>query len=170
MKLVGGDQGRCASSRSRALVSRACCFNSLIDRDSASKRVSCLVALFSRTRTRASNCAKLARSAIRGTDGNDLICSLGGSDLLFGSGGEDWFVFGAETRNSRRETDIIRSFDWQEDAIVLDAGTEIRSIRDFGAGVLIKFEDDRDSVLIFGPGLDEDNIRILQSDVLENWV
>ena len=109
------------------------------------------------------------RDVIRGTDGNDLIRSLGGSDLLFGGGGEDWFVFGAETRNSRRETDIIRSFDWQEDAIVLDAGTEIRSIRDLGAGVLIKFEGDRDSVLIFGPGLDEDNIRIQQSDVLEGW-
>lgn len=110
------------------------------------------------------------RDVIRGTDGNDLIRSLGGSDRLFGSGGEDWFVFGTETRNCRRETDIIRSFDWQEDAIVLDAGTEIRSIRDVGRGVLIKFEGDRDSVLVFGQGLDEDNIRILQSDALENWV
>ena len=107
---------------------------------------------------------------IRGTAGNDIIRSLGGSDVMNGKGGEDWFVFGDETHNCRREVDVIRRFNWHEDAIVLDADTEIRSIRDVGRGVKITFEGDHDSVLVYGRGVDHDNIRILQSDALENWV
>ena len=110
------------------------------------------------------------RDFIRGTEGNDIIRSLGGFDVMNGKGGEDWFVFGDETHNCRREIDVIRRFNWQEDAIVLEGDAEVRAIKDVGYGVKITFEGDRDSVLVYGRGVEHDNILILQADALENWV
>ena len=110
------------------------------------------------------------RDVIYGTEGNDIIRGLGGSDVMNGLGGEDWFVFGTETHNCRRETDKIRGFNSQEDAILLDVGTETRFIRETSQGVLIRFVGDRDSLLIVGRDIDKEDIRILHSDALENWV
>jgi VCBS repeat-containing protein len=103
---------------------------------------------------------------LRGTRGDDLIAGLGGNDLMWSGKGEDWFVFGDETENGKRETDVIIGFNEKTDAIVLTGDAEISSIRDTRDGVQITFEGDYDTLRLIGPRLDADKITIFHVDDL----
>ena len=104
---------------------------------------------------------------LRGTDGDDLIVSLGGGyDRLWGNAGADLFVFGAESQNGRRERDAIYDYETGIDEIVLTDGASIGSIRDTRAGVTIFLEGDRDAIYLRGRDLDAEDITITIDDAL----
>ena len=104
---------------------------------------------------------------LQGTDEDDLIISLGGDyDRLWGNGGADLFVFGAESQNGRRERDIIYDYEVGVDEIVLTDGVSIGSIRDTRSGATIFLEGDRDAIYVRGRDVDADNLTIIIDDTL----
>lgn len=105
---------------------------------------------------------------LRGTDGADAIRSMGGKfDLIFGGAGADQFIFGAETSNGSRERDLILDYEVGIDAIVLESGASVASIRDVGKHVIIHFEDDRDTLMVRGDGVTAENLSIIAEDVFQ---
>ncbi|PTX55456.1 Calx-beta domain-containing protein [Litoreibacter ponti] len=108
------------------------------------------------------------RDFLRGTDDGEIIRSLGGSyDRMIGGGGEDEFVFGAETNNGIRERDVIMDYEVGVDSIVLEAGTTIGSIRETSSQVVIFLDGDRDAIYVRGDGVTADNLTILSADAFE---
>lgn len=104
---------------------------------------------------------------LHGTDGADIIKSLGGKcDVMWGAGGADRFVFGAEAHNSKQELDTIKDYRAGVDSIVLKGGAEIDHIAEKAHGVLITFEGDGDKLYIKGAALDVGDITIHDSNGL----
>ncbi len=100
-----------------------------------------------------------------GTDGADMITSLGGRyDKMIGNEGADVFVFGEETQNGRRERDVIVDYEVGVDAILLTDGTTVGSIRDTRGGAVVFFEGDRDALYIRGEDVTDQNITIIYDD------
>lgn len=98
---------------------------------------------------------------IKGTDGSDLIMSLGGRvDRLWGMEGEDYFAFGDELYNGVRETDMIMDFEGGVDALILLEGTEIESVHGSGRAMVIFLEGDRDMIHLLGTNLSIDNLNV----------
>lgn len=96
-----------------------------------------------------------------GTDGDDVFISKGGRlDNMVGGDGADLFVFGNETKNNRRDRDIIWDFDADEDVIMLAEGVDVKRVRDFGDNLVLKLEG-RDKIYLLGDDLDFDDITIV---------
>jgi Ca2+-binding RTX toxin-like protein len=101
-----------------------------------------------------------------GTDGPDELRSSSGSfDRMSGGFGGDIFVFGAETRNGIRERDVIEDYEVGVDAIRLEGGATVGSIRESSSGVVIFFEGDNDAAYIQGDGVTASNIDIVNDDL-----
>lgn len=107
-----------------------------------------------------------ANNTITGTSGRDAIFGLGGNDILSGAAGNDGFVFGAETRNGRRETDVIRDYEVGKDAIYFEDSAVISSVNNINGGVRITFAGDGDKVDVRGVGLNKFNIGIFADEFL----
>lgn len=91
------------------------------------------------------------RDILVGTPADDIIISLGGSiDRMSGGDGADIFVFGAETSNGIRERDIILDYEVGIDAIGLEDGASVGSIRQTSSGVAIFLEGDNDAIYVQG--------------------
>ncbi len=103
---------------------------------------------------------------IKGTDGSDLIMSLGGRvDRLWGMEGEDYFALGNELYNGVRETDMIMDFEGGVDSLILLEGTEIESVHGSGRAMVIFLEGDRDMVHLLGTNLSIDNLNVRYESV-----
>jgi len=87
---------------------------------------------------------------LTGTDGADLIRSLGGrSDVATGLGGADVFDFSDSTANGARETRTILDYVAGEDSIALGAAAVVSSTE--RAGLVTLFLDgDRDVIMVRG--------------------
>jgi hypothetical protein len=107
-----------------------------------------------------------ANNALVGTDGRDVFHGLGGNDTYDGRAGNDAFVFGAETRNGRRETDTIRNYEVGKDAIYFEDAAVIKSVVDINGGVRITFAGDGDRLDVFGTGVNHFNVGIYADDFL----
>lgn len=102
------------------------------------------------------------RDKLVGTAGADLIRSLGGSfETLTGLDGSDRFVFGAETRNGLRERDTISDYQVGSDAIVLEGGTGVASIRSSTSGAVVFLDGDGDAIYVNGVGVNAENVTII---------
>lgn len=101
-----------------------------------------------------------------GTAGRDVIRGLGRSDTMDGGAGADAFVFGTETRDGRRDTDRIVTYEVGFDGIYFDAGAVVRSVAAIAGGVRIVFEGDRDRVEVFGEDIDVRNVGIFSADFI----
>lgn len=78
------------------------------------------------------------QDVLRGTNGDDLIIANGGNrDRLTGRGGEDTFVFGAQTGNGVRDIAVITDYDAFEDTILLTNGAEMARFTESGSTVTI---------------------------------
>ncbi|SIP90317.1 ExeM/NucH family extracellular endonuclease [Marinobacterium stanieri] len=98
---------------------------------------------------------------IKGTDGSDLIMSLGGRvDRLWGLEGEDYFAVGHEMHNGVRETDMIMDFEGGKDSLILMEGAEIRSMHGSERSMVIFLEGDRDMIHLLGTNLSAENLNI----------
>lgn len=103
---------------------------------------------------------------LRGTEGADLITGFGGPfDRLFGLGGEDVFVFGAETRNGVRDRDTIYDYEVGIDSILLTDGAAIGAVRDTKAGAVVFLEGDGDAIYLRGADIDADTITFIFDDL-----
>lgn len=91
---------------------------------------------------------------LRGTDADEVVVSGGGRlDVLRGGGGADLFDFTDEIGS--RNTLHILDFDASEgDMIDLD-DTAVTSARELGVNTLLQLENDGDSILVRGVGIDE---------------
>ncbi len=108
------------------------------------------------------------RDTLRGTDGDDVIRSLAGSyDEVWGGGGDDVFLFGAETGNGRAEIDRIRDFDPLGDRLAFEAGAGVARIRQVGTEVWVTLEGDGDLILVGGNGISVTPANIV---VEESWI
>jgi Ca2+-binding RTX toxin-like protein len=107
-----------------------------------------------------------AKNTIAGTSGRDAIFGLGGNDILSGAAGNDGFVFGAETKNGRRETDIVRDYEVGKDAIYFEDSAVVKSVVNINGGVRISFAGDGDIVDVKGSGLNKLNIGIFADEFL----
>ncbi|MGC9417981.1 MAG: ExeM/NucH family extracellular endonuclease [Rhodovulum sp.] len=107
-----------------------------------------------------------ARDRLVGTDAADVFVSGEGSyETMTGGGGADVFVFGAEALNGIRERDIITDFEMGVDAIALEAGVSVASIREAGNSVIIYLDDPMgrdDAIFVRGEGLNADGITIIE--------
>ena len=102
-----------------------------------------------------------------GTDGDDVIESLGGRyDRLTGGEGADIFVFGDELSNGVRERDVINDYEVGVDSIQLAAGTQITSIRETSSSVVIFLDGDNDAIYVRGEGLSAEDLTITYDDPL----
>jgi hypothetical protein len=102
---------------------------------------------------------------LRGTNFDDDIRGLAGNDKMWGFSGQDSFIFGSETTNRVRETDIINDFSFSSDEIVLDFGAaNVRSIKNISGGVQIALTGDGDIIKVLGLGLNSSNIVINDYD------
>jgi len=107
------------------------------------------------------------RDILTGTSVNDLIKSLSGNvDRMTGGEGGDIFVFGAETTNGVRERDIILDYEVGIDAIQLEDGATVGSIRQTSSGVTVFFEGDRDAVYVRGEGVLVGNLTFIPEDIV----
>ncbi len=104
---------------------------------------------------------------LKGTDGDDRIVSGAGYlDVMRGRGGADEFVFGAETQNRRREIDVVRDYDDDEDTLVLTDGTSVKKIEDTWIGVTVTFHGDRDKLKLVGQDLAPEDLNFVVEDTL----
>ena len=102
-----------------------------------------------------------------GTDGDDVIESLGGRyDRRTGGEGADIFVFGDELSNGVRERDVINDYEVGVDSIQLAAGTQITSIRETSSSVVIFLDGDNDAIYVRGEGLSAEDLTITYDDPL----
>ncbi len=92
-------------------------------------------------------------NTITGTAGRDAIHGLGGNDTMQGGAGNDGFLFGAETINGKRETDIIRNYEAGKDGIYFEDAAVVRSVVNISGGVRITFAGDGDKVDVLGAGV-----------------
>ncbi len=92
-------------------------------------------------------------NTITGTAGRDAIRGLGGNDNMQGGAGNDGFLFGAETINGKRETDIIRNYEAGKDGIYFEDAAVVRSVANINGGVRITFAGDGDKVDVLGAGV-----------------
>jgi Ca2+-binding RTX toxin-like protein len=106
-----------------------------------------------------------AKNTLTGTAGRDAIHGLGGNDTLTGGAGNDGFFFGAETRNGRREVDIIRDYEVGKDSILFEDAALVQSVANINGGVRITFAGDGDRVDVFGSGLNKTNISIFADEL-----
>ncbi len=105
-----------------------------------------------------------AANTLTGTSGSDVIRGLGGNDLMRGGAGADFFVFGNETRNGRRDTDTIRDYDITQDKIIFEDNAVITDVRNIAGGVRITFAGDGDRVNVYGTGLNTFTSNIFADD------
>lgn len=104
------------------------------------------------------------RDALVGTAGRDVLAGGAGNDTLTGGEGNDAFLFGAETRNGRRETDRITDYEVGQDIIAFADGVTVTALRNIAGGVQITFGGDGDRVQVFGDDLTTATIRIFADD------
>jgi Ca2+-binding RTX toxin-like protein len=104
------------------------------------------------------------RDALVGTAGRDVLAGRAGADTLTGGEGNDAFLFGAETRNGRRETDRITDYEVGQDIIAFADGVTVTGFRNISGGVQITFGGDGDRVQVFGDDLTTATIRIFADD------
>ena len=89
-----------------------------------------------------------------GTNSSDEISSGAGAlDEIFGYGGADTFVFGAETSNGEVERDVIFDFNLGLDSIDL-RGAEIEEVLQTSQGLVLILEGDGDAIYVQSFGLD----------------
>jgi hypothetical protein len=105
-----------------------------------------------------------AGNTITGTAGVDVIRGLGGNDTLRGGASNDFFVFGNETINGRREKDFIRDFEANRDKIVIEDAANVTSIVNINGGVRITFSGDGDILDVLGPGVSRFNTGVFFDD------
>ena len=87
--------------------------------------------------------------AVLGTDGDDIINSLGGrSDKITGFGGADVFDFSTSSDNGSRETRRITDFDVDEDSILLAEGVGITRVREVRDDTYLYLSNDRDVIIL----------------------
>lgn len=108
------------------------------------------------------------RDRLTGTDDADAIRSGAGSyDRITGGAGADEFIFGEETSNGRRERDVIIDYEVGIDSIVLEADTEVISVRETSSQVVLYLDGDRDAIYVRGEGVTADNLTIVTADTFE---
>jgi Ca2+-binding RTX toxin-like protein len=102
------------------------------------------------------------RNQLLGTESADTIRSFGGAyDRSIGGLGADCFQFGmAETSNGRRERDLLRDYNPEEDIIQLEEGLEIIQARLINGGVALQLSGDRDMIYVYGPDLSIEDVQI----------
>lgn len=88
------------------------------------------------------------RDRLEGGDGADVLIGDDGNDRLIGGNGSDIFVFGADARDGGRDRDIILDFELGVDALVLEAGAEIRRSFERNGDLHIQLEGDRDKIVV----------------------
>ncbi len=103
-------------------------------------------------------------NTLTGTSGVDVIRGLGGNDVMRGGGSADYFVFGNETRDGRRDTDTIREYDISQDRIIFEDSAIVQTVRNISGGVQITFAGDGDRVNVYGTGLNTTTSNIFADD------
>lgn len=106
------------------------------------------------------------RDALVGTAGRDVLAGRAGNDTLTGGDGNDAFLFGAETRNGRREVDRITDYEVGQDIIAFADGVTVTGFRNIAGGVQVDFGGDGDRALVYGEGLTTATIRIFADDFI----
>lgn len=108
------------------------------------------------------------RDNLVGTDDADAIRSLGGSyDKMFGGEGADQFIFGSEANNGERGRSVIMDYEVGIDAIVLEDGASVGSIRESRGQAIVYLEDDRDAIYVRGDGVTAENLSIITEDAFQ---
>ena len=79
--------------------------------------------------------------------------------------GNDFFVFGNETRNGVRDTDSVRDYEIGKDTIVFEDNAIVQSVRNINGGVQITFAGDGDRVNVLGTGVNTATIQIFADDI-----
>ncbi|MEM6488074.1 MAG: Ig-like domain-containing protein, partial [Pseudomonadota bacterium] len=104
---------------------------------------------------------------LTGSDASEVFVSGAGSfDRTAGGIGADIFVFGDETRNGRRDLDIIRDYEPGFDAIGLIDGAAVATVREASSGLLVYFEGDGDLLQVLGAGLTADDLDFVTDPFL----
>lgn len=106
-----------------------------------------------------------SNNSLTGTAGSDVIRGLGGNDTLRGGADSDYFVFGNETRNGRRETDTVSDYEIGKDTIVFEDNAIVQSVRNISGGVQITFAGDGDKVNVLGAGVTTSTVQIFADDI-----
>lgn len=105
---------------------------------------------------------------LRGTDGADALRTHGGSyDKVLGGADADQFIFGAEANNGVRERDVILDYEVGMDAIVLEDGASVASMREGRGQVVLFLEGDGDAIYVRGDGVTADNLTIVTEDFFQ---
>ncbi len=107
-----------------------------------------------------------ANNTITGTAARDAIHGLGGNDTMQGAAGNDGFLFGAETVNGKRETDVIRNYEAGKDDIYFENAAVVRDVVNINGGVRITFAGDGDKVDVLGAGVNIYTVGIYADDFL----
>ncbi len=105
-----------------------------------------------------------AGNTITGTANVDVIRGLGGNDTLRGGASNDFFVFGNETRNGRRDTDVIRDFEVNRDKVIIEDLANVTSITNITGGVRIIFQGDGDRLDVLGADVRNFNTGVFFDD------
>jgi RTX calcium-binding nonapeptide repeat (4 copies) len=105
-----------------------------------------------------------AANTLAGTAGVDVIRGLGGNDTLRGGADGDFFVFGNETRNGRRDTDVIRDFEVNSDKVIIEDLANVTSITNIAGGVRIVFQGDVDRLDVLGTNVSRFNTGVFFDD------
>ena len=85
-------------------------------------------------------------------------------DKLIGGPGQNTFKFTSDYFDSDADSDVILDFDYDRDKIEFQSGTEISSIFEVDDGVILTFDDGRDTLYIFGDDLTFDALSMTGYD------
>ena len=112
----------------------------------------------------------------RGDAGHNRIIDEANRDnAFFGDEGGDVFVFGSDLSDGNADTNTIHDFQLGQDALEFADGTELHEIYRLADGVLMTFDDGRDTLFVYGDNLVprymdiNGNVSMSQEVFDENW-
>ena len=98
------------------------------------------------------------RDLLRGTDADERIDGLAGSDTHYGGGGSDTFVF---TSDGVRDRESIRDFEAGVDSILLDSDYSVRFTSRYAL-----ITTDEDQIFVYGNAVTEADLNITMDDTV----